>query len=400
MILLMSSAGKETYTQFVLKVLSYPKNFELTDVPYSLNWVDDHFVRDPAGVENKQAVICLVDYVDRPGNAVSSVEALFLPMRLAMVERARVFAGKLLLRVRLGDFVYYSDTMRRGCHANDPVGSVLKWNSAIKKLPNAPHAIAKTSGGVINPGDRTSWGSGGRLVLQIADATLDFSIIGNEELIRARCDDWKSTIDVMAERSKLREKLFYQVLGLQRVSGQDLPLTTERQKSVYVVKSGESLDLMLHFYYGDTKRAVSRHSLEIVTPSEYISVVGSSTIEADPDQFSGKIESVRLRAKRQLAEEFAYITIRDKEASANALASTELYLRIRPAYWSVTTIIALFALGTLLSGIPTDMEAPSWLPSDLLKKLFTPWLLKVAGAALMTLAFWLGFSKLPSKPGQ
>ncbi|MDX6576325.1 MAG: hypothetical protein QOE96_2278 [Blastocatellia bacterium] len=105
-------------------------------------------------------------------------------------------------------------------------------------------------------------------------------------------------------------------------------------------------------------------------------------IDVYPRQTSGKIEQLRLIAKKQLSQEFTRVTIQ-QTAVTPALATTELYIRLRPRQWQIPAILIAFCLGTLLSSLP---ESVGWI-----------WLWKVMGAALMTGAFWLAFSKLPGK---
>lgn len=85
-------------------------------------------------------------------------------------------------------------------------------------------------------------------------------------------------------------------------------------------------------------------------------------------------------------------------SSPSVLASTALYVRLKPQWRSVVGVLALFFVGSLLSGIPTDLTPPSWSAGTPLGNLVAaPWPLKVVGSLFMAGAFYLAFSTLPSK---
>lgn len=398
MILLLSTGGKEIYKEFVLRVLCYPTEFVLADVPYSVDLVQDIYTRDPAALEGSDAVICFIEYVER-GNATPPLEAVFIPLRLAQIEEARRYAGKLLLRLRLGDFVYYNDAAKRAyMKAESDDASRLSWNQAIKRLPLAPHAKSTREDGHIDPRDGDSWHSSGKFVIGLPN---DFELPkAGSPRIRAERDDWKNTIDIMAGRTQLADKLFYQIGGLRGVGGGEVSLSAHQRRSVYALAPGTSVDLTLHFYYGDGRRTDPKRTLEVVTPAEYLTILGNTNIEVDPAQKSGKVETVRIRAKRQLAEELSYLAIRDKTVPTAVLASTELYFRITPRWEYVGLILGLFFVGSLMSGLPADFKTPSVFVGTFVEGLLArPWLVKVLGSCAMAGAFYLGFSKFPSKSG-
>jgi hypothetical protein len=395
MILLFSSAGEEIYKQFILQVLCYPHGFTIPDVPYSLGRVNRPFDDAPEGLIGKTSAIVFVDYVVDG----KTVEPTFLPLRLARIEKAMRFAGKLLLHLTLGEYMHYDDTVRRAYTEQIEQDASRRWNRVIRQTPNTPSVTARPSR-QIDGEDPSSWGSGGKFVVEIEDGKLDFSVPAQAATkIRGEYEDWKSTVDMIADRKQLRDKLFYQICGVSRSDKSDevIPLRPFHGKSVYEIRPGDSLDLVLHFYYGSKKRTGDRRVLDIITESPYLATLGRTSIDVYPEQISGKIEKLRIIAKKQLSEEFTRLAIREgtgtKDTSPKeiSLTATQLDIRIRPRQFYVATIMAAFLLGTLFNALP---EHASW--SSLLG-----WLgvYKILGSGLMAVAFFLAFSKFPSKSG-
>lgn len=382
MILLFSSAGEEIFKQFILEVLCYPSGYLIVDVPYSVGRVEDRFVHRPADLERKRGVMVFVDYAA----CEHGVEPCYLPFRLAKIERAQIFAGKLLLDLRLGEYIHYDDDVKRSYVDNGWALSASRlWNKIIAQQRNAPHVVARDPAHPLDPRNPATWKSGGKFVIEVGDATLDFQPDQERrDEIRRRCEDWKSTIDMLADRTQLRDKLFYQIRGLVRPGkGDGIPLNAAGGQAVYDVRPGDSFDLMLHFYYGDKKRQGTKRVLEVTTESGYLATLGRTAIDVYPEQISGKIERLRLVVKRQLSEEFTRVMIQEKDAPRPSLVGAEVYLHIRPRWLYVWLILGLFFLGALANALPTEWK---WV-----------WLPKVVGSLLMAVSFWLAFSKFPSK---
>lgn len=363
------------YKQFILEMLCYPNGHFLPDVPYGLDRVEAQFHHLPDRLEGKTALVVFVDYrVEQ-----DSVKPVFRPLRLATIERSQILAGKLLLDLALSDYMYY-DTRER--NATGP------WNAAISELDEAPRV--ERVGSRIEPGDSSTWKSGGKFVLEIGDGRLDLRPDATKEPeIRSRADDWKSIVDLLAETKQLGDKLFYQIQGLVRMGKAGrVPLSAEDNRAAYQVKAGESVDLILHFYHGKKRRSGHKRMLRVSTESDYLKLLGGPTVDVYPEQISGKVHRLRVIAKKQLAEGSTRIAIRENISEPGAagfvpaLASTELSLRIKPRGFYIGSILALFVVGTLFNSVPDDPEGT--------------WLLKVTGAGLMGLAFWLAFSKFPS----
>ena len=394
MILLFSSAGEEIYRQFILQVLCYPKGFIIPDVPYSLGRVNRPFDETPEGLKGKTSVIVFVDYVALG----KSVEPTFLPLRLAQIEKATRFAGKLLLHLKLGEYVYYDDTARRAYSEEIEQEAPRRWNRVIRQTPDTPSVKARDSRQV-DAEDPESWGSGGKFVVEIGDGRLDFKVAAEtEEKVRREFEDWKSTVDMIADRKQLRDKLFYQICGVSRSDQSEaIPLRVFNGRSIYEIRPGNSLDLMLHFYYGAKKRTGDRRVLEIITESPYLATLGRTSIDVYPEQMSGKIETLRIIAKKQLSEEFTRVALREGGGSKDtspkdpSLTATQLDVRIKPQQFYVGTIMSAFLLGTAFNAIPADATWSS----------LTGWpgVYKIVGSGLMAVAFFLAFSKFPSKGG-
>jgi hypothetical protein len=412
MILLFSSGGEEIYKQFVLRVLCYPTEHILSDVPYSLDRVASPFDQSPADlVKEQKAVIVLVDYVIT-GNDGGSLEPVFLPLRMATIIRASRFAGKLLLDVRLGSYPYYDEEIRRGYHGNSYDLGARLWSRVIRETPLSPRPKPSSSDKPIKPDDRSSWVSSGKFVLKIADEGLDFQVHDSrgEETIRAECDDWKSVIDMVTQRGQFEDKLFYQIWGLRKpevdlvrkhfwsdlfygvgvgvrlkksIDEDGVRLLTLGDRSVYELSAGDSAELVLHFYQGKKRLAQDKKTLEIITDDSYLTTLGMLAIDVYPQQTSGKIEQLRLIAKKQLSQEFTRVTIHETNVQTPTLAGSELYIRLQPRRGYIGAILIAFFLGTLLNSLPEHFR---WI-----------WVWKVLGGGLMAGAFWLAFSKFPSK---
>ena len=387
MILLFTSAGEEVYKQFVLQVLCYPSQFILTDIPYRLKRVDRPYDLSPAELTNQDAAIVLVDYVESDGpNA--TIEPIFLPLRMATIVRASRFAGKLLLDVRLGKFPYYDDDTRKGYEIpNAPLSPPRLWNHVIKANTNAPHPKERTPGVPIDPKNRDSWVSSGKFVLNISKGLLDFEVIDSrgEARIQAECEDWKSVIDMATSRRQLEDKLFYQICDLKKSdSEENVQVQTIGRRSVYEISAGDSAELALHFYQPERPPTGKKRVLKITTDDKYLGNLGKIAIDVFPQQISGKIEHLRLIVKKQLSQEFTRVSINEGDTDLPALATTELYLVIRPRRFFVGAILIAFALGVLLNALPEHVLP--WF-----------WVWKVLGSILMAGAFWLAFSKFPSK---
>jgi hypothetical protein len=403
MIALISSAGEEIYKQFVLRVLCYPTGHILADVPYSLDRVASPFDRLPCDLTNEKggAVIVLVDYVRSSG--ADPLKPIFLPLREATIVKARRIAGKLLLDVRLGDCCFYDAEVKAG-YANQITDARPRiWSAVISSASESPRPMRKDPARPIDPDDHTSWVSTGKFVLEIARDALDFRVFDRAESVRTEYEDWKSVVDMITQRGQFDDKLFYQIWGLRKPAIESIrfqglktllgrlrlrnledhsgvKVLTLGERTVYQLMAGDSAELGLHFYHGQKRLKNIRRSLEVTTDDAYLATLGMVTMDVYAGQTSGKIEQLRLIARKQLSQQFTRLTIQEK-ADPPALATTELYVRIQPRRWHIAIILIAFLLGTFLNSLPEQ----------------TPriWLWKVVGAALMTGAFWLAFSKFP-----
>jgi hypothetical protein len=382
MIVLVSSGGEEIYQQFVLQVLCYPCGHILPDVPYSLARVCSPFDQSPDDLKKgTKAVIVLVDYVPS-GNLTTPLEPVFVPLREATISRARRFAGKLLLDLTLDNYCYYDEQIKQSYDDKGTDIAPRFWSRVIRSIPQSPHP-APASGGSIDPSDPKSWVSAGKFVLQIDDDKLDLRVLSIAEQVRAERDDWKSVVDMVTKRGQFEEKLFYQVSEFRSPdTNNSVPLLTVGDRTVYALTAGTSAELVLHFYQGRKRQSKNKSVLQVSTDNTYLTTLGTISIDVYPNQTSGKIEHLRLIAKKQLSQEFTRLTI-NEAVGTPALASAELYIRLNPRKWQIPAILLMFVLGTFLNSLPEHFK---WL-----------WLWKVVGAILMTLSFWLAFSKLPGK---
>jgi hypothetical protein len=393
MIVLITSAGREMYKQFILQVLCYPNEYVLPDVPYGLDRVAEPFAHSATDLSGQLAVVVLVAYKDNNGVP----EAQFYPLRLARIVKSRIIAGKLLVDLRLGLFPYYEDGIQTAYR--DPgvtIDTGKKWSRVLCQKRDAPVATARP-GKTMQFADPASWRSDGKFVFSIADNDLDFNIDKAAEVaVRYHRDDWKSVIDMIAPSSQLKDKLFYQISVLSgRAEKTDKRLTEYGSKTIYDLQSGDSADLFVHFYFGGGhghSREEGKRVLEISTDRSYVATIGRSSIDVYPQQFEGKIESIQLIAKKQMSEEFTRLAIREKDGVAGfpALATAELYLRIRPKPALIWVVLTLFFVGALLSALAIDLPLPS--PLNSIGS-------KVVGSIMMAIAFYLGFAKFPSGAG-
>lgn len=404
MVLLCTTAGTELFKQFVLQVMSYPNGYIVSDVPWGLDRVRADSL-DCDALKKDNALVVFVDYYEDPESLAP--RASYRPLREAKIVNARNYAGKLLLDLRMGGFVYYSPDVERGYPAGGSAGSTaalpaeqLRWNQRIGAEDDIPQAIATDPGKPMKYKDFGSWKSGGLFVLRLKDTPgmppVDFLIVGDKSRdgIRDQHDDWKGVIDRIAGSYQMKDKLFYQVeLKKTRSNGtRDFP-TTFGGKTVYRLSSGDYAQLVVHFYFGAGvgHRDLSQMLLEVSTDPAYLSTVGNALIQVYPDQAAGKVETLELIVKRQLSEEFTRVRIQQQIAIASgaaSLATVELYLRIIPRRLYIWILVALFFAGSFLDAVPEDLGGPGFKVG---------WGAKLLGSAMMAGAFWLGFSKLPSK---
>lgn len=409
MIVLISSGGEEIYKQFVLRVLCYPTGHILADIPYSRGRVAEQFKQstDPLISDEEGAVIVLVDY-EETGDTNNPLQPVFLPLRTVKIINPRRVAGKLLLDARLGDYCYYDEDVQKGySNQAQQIPPSRMWSAVIAGTDQSPHAMPKDQTRQIDPKDHSTWVSAGNFVLSVPAKALDFKVNGDATTVRSEREDWKLVVDMITRRTQFEEKLFYQIWALQRPAldksnygflyrlrnkfnseDKKIGITTMGGRSVYQLTAGDSAELGLHFYHGRKKQKADQRLLEITTEDAYLASLGMREMEVYSGQTSGKIEQLQLIAKQQLSQQFTRITICEKQvpgassAIQPALASTELYLHIRPRRWHIALILIMFFAGTFLNAVPDQTRGK--------------WVWKIIGSVLMTLAFWIGFSKLPS----
>jgi hypothetical protein len=380
MIFLFSSAGHETYKQFILQLLCYPTDYILTNVSYSLDLVQEKFCYDPKQLVERSALIIFVDY-DAVGEGIQPV---FFPLRRSHITKAAPFGGKLLLDLKLGKFIYYDDLVQRAYKSDIQVELRRRWNTLIKQEQSAPQAVPRPPCTTIDPKTPASWKSSGKFVIEVDDGIIDVDNDPQKEKeIAERCDDWKSVIDMIAPRKQLADKLFYQIKLTKPGASETLPITNINGGTVFQLTSGDYVDLVVHFYQGKEKRMGAKKMLATTVDSGFISTIGRTSIDVYPDQHSGKVEKILLIVKKQLSKDVTRVIIREDVTDESSLANVELYLLVEPRMSLIAYILILFFVGSLLNALPPD---PKWL-----------WFLRVIGAALMAISFWLAFAKFPSK---
>jgi hypothetical protein len=399
MVLLCSTAGTELFKQFVLQVMCYPNGYVISDVPWGLDRVRTDCLKSDA-LKTEDALIVFVDYYE--DQKTLEPRAVYLPLRRVKIVNARNYAGKLLLDLRTDDFVYYGpdvarvyDADREGTAVSVPPAQ--RWNERIGAQDGVLKAIATSPNTAMRYKDFPSWQSGGMFVLQLRDTAgepgLDFAAPPD---VRAQHNDWRSVVDRIAPAWQMQGKLFYQLDLFESASKTPRSLAgTFGGKTVYGVASGDCVELLLHFYFG---AGVDRHGLvqtllEVTTDPTYLAIVGNTSIQIYPNQSAGKIETLQLVLKPQLAEAFTRVRMQQRSAdtaTGAALATVEIYLRILPRRLFISILVGLFFAGSFLNALPQDLGT---LTSN------AGWVAKLLGSLLMAGAFWIGFSKLPSKGG-
>lgn len=380
MLFLFSSAGDEVYRQFILQVLCYPKRYVRLDVPYGLGRVQQKFRDQPQLLEGKTALIVFVTYVGRG----KLPEPVYFPLRECVIIKAKLFAGKVLLDLDLGEFVYYEDWVRRAYEEDVPLDPRKKWNSVIK-ASGGPTASPKAPYTQMDFSNPESWGSKGDFVMEVDESVIDVTVDPQKaEGVRERSDDWISVIDVISKQNLLAGKLFYQICQLRDAKRSEvIPHTLVNGRTVFELRSGVSVDVIVHVYPGKGRRLISKKELNVTVDPELVSVAGGKSIEVYPEQSSGKLERIQLVVKRRLSREETLVSLQEGNGGEPALAKTEMRLVIRPNWVLIASILLLFAVGTVLNGWSVEGK---WL-----------WLFKAVGSLLMTGSFFLAFYEFPKK---
>ncbi len=399
MVLLCSTAGTELFKQFVLQVMCYPNGYIISDVPWGLDRV--HLdCRNSDALKAQDALIVFVDYYK--GEKTLEPQAVYLPLRRAKIVNARNYAGKLLLDLCTEDFVYYGAEVDPS-YAADRAGTTdggtpaLRWNRRLAAQDGIPKAVATSPATAMRYEHFQSWKSGGMFVLPMRESAgepaLDFATSAE---VRVQHNDWKSVVDSIAASWPMKGKLFYQIDLFDPSSKTPQSLaTTFAGKTVFGVASGECVELFLHFYFGSEvdRRGSAQTLLDVTTDPSYLSIVGNTSIQIYPDQSAGKIETLQLVLKPQLSEAFTRLRMQQRSADAAgsaALATVELYLRILPRRLFIWMLVMLFFAGSFLGGVSENLSISTF---------NVGWLAKLLGSLMMAGAFWIGFSKLPSKGG-
>ncbi|MBV9439136.1 MAG: hypothetical protein JOZ24_04005 [Candidatus Eremiobacteraeota bacterium] len=385
MIVLYTSAGREQYVQFVLQVLSYPESYVLADVPFGLDRVGGKYAESVDQLAGLPAVIVLVGY---DATAEGAPAPRFYPLRQVTIDSSRCVAGKLLLDLELQQFPLYDDAVRQSYVAPGPA-TPRAWCKVLAEADDSPRAIP-TGSAPMRFAHKTSWKSGGKFIIELSPRSLDLDVDpAIEASVRRQRNDWKSVIDMIGSTTLLSNRLFYQTSLL----GDRLEQTPKKParygtQFVYQLRSEEIAELVVHVYLGpagDTLTA-DKKVLEVAADDAYIATIGRSSIDVYPQQREGKIETLQLVTKRQTAEQFTRLTLRQSDGGPlPVLTTTEFYLRIVPRGGLLALTVGLFVLGTLLNGLDFNIPIKSGgsLP------------LKVLGSLVMAAAFYLGFARLP-----
>jgi hypothetical protein len=393
-VLLFSSAGESVFEQFLLSVLAYPEDHILIDVSYGLNRVPDLYKQNPRKLKNRKALITFLGY--RSGEQ-GVPQPLYFPLRQAVILSSRVFAGKLLLNVKLGKFVYYKERCSE------------IWHNKIKDIAEAPKPELRKGQAAMVFDVKTSWRSGGFFLMDVDRNLIDIRIDANEEAtIREEANDWKSLIDTISTEKPFSEKLFYQIWKVQE-GGSSEPVNSieKNERSMFSVTPGQAIDVILHFYPGKGKHTSNEPSkLSVKVSPELVSLISQGPIEVHPAQTSGKVERVQLLVKRRLSSEITPVIFQEEGASTKTLGRTEVYLKIHSTGLAVA-IFGLFFLGSFLVAIPTEGEVFTRLVTEavflygheysIAESFNWFWVLKLSGSLLMAISFWMAFSKFPTK---
>lgn len=398
-IFLFSTVAAEQYRQALLQALCYPVDHVLPDLPYSLEWVSEEFRTTCETLNGAPCTIVLTDYFKGSDGAPTP---LHIPLRRATVQRARVFAGKLLLDVRLGNYAYYDeaakaryDAVRNGEElAPEPLE--CDWSRRLAAQPNSPHP-ARTGAAQMLYDQKATWKSAGHLVVR-AEVEIEIEPPPSEaEDVRRDCRDWQGVVELAGSAYYLRSMVFYQIALTRGLRDRPVPRSLRfASRTVYSLPAGTRADLSLHFYVGRHREdghvptnKTDKVPVQVMGSGAYLTTIGNTDFEVYRSQEAGKIERVNLVAKRQLTSQVARIRIADSGAAAREpfLATSEVYVAITPPAMHVFAIFVLFFAGSLLNAVPEDAVATS----------LSPWALKVVGSLMMAVAFWLGFSKFPTK---
>lgn len=370
--------------------VSYPRDHVLTDVPYRLSLVSDEFTaKKYRTLLNAGCIFCFVDYEK---GASGEPVPRYYPIRDGVITRVDVIAQKLLLDVRLGNFAFYS-VERLNAYYNESAkhqrATAAAWIGDLKLQPDIVHPIPKDKKVGMSFELGGTWKSGGFFVVR-AKYDLVISPLERVREIRDQQEDWQSVVDRVSKAEFLKERVFYQIRLLQ-APALSVPLQRSRsfRESIYDVNVNARTDVVLHFFAQPTLKEPI--VVKVAISNEAVVIVGKNELPIYHDSSSGQLERIQLIAKRQLSAQFVQVRIFTDSTLGNAeqrLVTTELYLRIKPRKIFIGLILSLFFVGTFLNAIAEHESPAQFLPS---------WSIKVVGTALTVIAFWLTFSKFPSK---